>query len=145
VKKIKITVNDDSQGKTFTLFPTPEALFVWLTDPDCDEDIPGIEHVKISPGEFIEAEWCGCENIFVTTNEAVTLNMIRLARAHRSENSSGLLVDTFIGWTTKDIVPFKNYADEHVTIQRIDGPDDGLLMLDVLFGDEPISESKPEQ
>lgn len=143
MKKIKITVNVGSVGRQFLLFPSSEAAYVWLTTvddhPDVHEGMNDVEELNLMPGEFIEAEWMGCEYAH-EDGLSTRIDKVRLAKAHQPQNASGLLVSVHFGWIADCDMPFRDYVDDDITIRRlVEG--DHKIDLNALFkDDEPDDE-----
>lgn len=138
MKKIKVTVNDSSPGRQILLFPSAEAAYVWLTSvdekPDIHNDISGVERIDLVPGEFIEAEWMGCEYAHDRGFNA-RVDQVRLAKAHQPQNASGLLVSVHFGWTTECDLPFHDYDDDDIVVRRL-SPGEHRIDLSILFKDD---------
>ena len=115
MKKVKVTINDGSIGRTLPVFADPESAYVWLHEAVALTDIPSVDNVILLPGEFIEAEWHGCEFAYDGSSHS-RLDMCRLAKASPAENSSGLVVSIHYGWVAHCIIPFSTYKDEDITV-----------------------------
>ena len=137
MKKIKVTVNSGSVGRTLPVFASPEGAYVWLTethaDPTIIDRIPDVERVALLPGEFIEAEWRGCEYAYDGSTHT-RLDLVRFAKAHKPQNASGLLVSIHYGWVSDHILPFHTFKDEDITVQPL-VPEEQKVDLAVLFKD----------
>lgn len=144
MKKIKITVNPGSSGRQFLLFPSPEAAYVWLTSvddhPDIHEGMNNVEELNLLPGEFIEAEWMGCEYAH-EGSLSTRIDKVRLAKAHQPQNASGLLVSVHFGWITDCDMPFHDYVDDDITVRKL-VQDDQKIDLTVLFKDSDDPDDK---
>lgn len=137
MKKVKITVNEGSPGRTLPLFSGPEGAYVWLTeahdDPSIIDRIPDVEQVSLLPGEFIEAEWRGCEYAYEGQNH-VRIDLVRFAKAHQPQNAAGLLVSIHFGWTVDCVIPFHQYKDDDITVVPLP-VEEQKVDLAVLFKD----------
>lgn len=137
MKQVKVTVNEGSPGRTLYLFGSAEGAYVWLTqaydDPEIIEKIPDVERVVLLPGEFIEAEWRGCEFAYDGPDHT-RIDAVRLAKAHQPENASGLLVSIHFGWTVDCIIPFRQYRDDDIDVRPLP-PEERKVDLAVLFKD----------
>lgn len=137
MKKVKVTVNAGSPGRTLLLFPSPEGAYIWVTeahaDPEILERIPDVERVALLPGEFIEAEWRGCEYAYEGQGH-VRLDLTRFAKATKPANASGLLVSVHYGWVSEHILPFHAYKDDDIEVLPL-APEDQKFDLAVLFKD----------
>lgn len=137
MKKVKITVNDGSPGRTLFLFDNAEGAYIWATeayeDPSIVDRIPDVERVVLRPGEFIEAEWRGCEYAYDGPTPT-RVDLVRFAKAHHPENASGLLVSIHYGWVHDCIIPFRQYKDDDVSVAMLQ-PQDEEVDLPLLFKD----------
>lgn len=135
MKRIKVTINPGSPGRTFPLFSTIEAAYVWLSeahdDPTVLDRIDGVEKLPLFPNEFIEAEWVGCEYAYDEGGH-VRIDLVHVAKGQPTQNAAGALVSVHRGWVVDHILPFRNYKDEDISVQRL-GPDDKYLDLSQLF------------
>lgn len=139
VKKVGVSINEGSPGRVFFVFSDPESTYEWLTgghdNPSIIDKIPDVEHVTLLPGEFIEAEWRGCEIVYDNkTQTHMTLDLVRLVRASKPANASGLLVDIHLGWVGDHILPFRPHVDEDITVVALT-EETSRLNLDALFKD----------
>jgi hypothetical protein len=132
VKKVKITINEGSIGRTLPVFADQESAYVWLHEAVNLDEIDGVDQVALMPGEFIEAEWRGCEFVYDKSTQ-VRLDLCRFAKASKPENSSGLVVSIHYGWVADCIIPFHDYKDEDINVQVMLWP--GQLDLPTLFKD----------
>jgi len=137
MKKAKITVNEGSPGRVLPLFTDPETVYHWLTesqdDPTLIYDLPGVEHLTLSPGEFIEVEWMGCEYAFDSRTQLHTrIDLVRLGKAAIISSTGGTLASLHAGWTAPHVIPFKDYEDQHITVRELT-PENTKLDLAALF------------
>lgn len=146
MKKVRITLKPNSPGRTFHLFPSAEALYVWACGLEKGEtvQVDGIQEVVLEKGDFIEAELRGFDYAY---EEGVTpgtvpaslahkrLDLVRLGKAHETQNASGTEVSTYAGWVMGNMLPMKRYNDPHIDVAVVsDG--DSKLDLAALFNDE---------
>lgn len=115
MKKVRITVKKGSAGKKFPIFNSPEALYVWLNDPELQASTrldSSLGHmVSLRPEEVMEVEWIGCEFI-KECDEIIRFDEIRLAKTIKIPSlDSESIVIVQSGWTTKDIITFKTGGD----------------------------------
>lgn len=141
MKKVKITLRSGSPGKKFYLFPSSEALYMWLCTVERGEQIqiPDIEELFLEPGGFIEAELRGFEYAYEGAGKFRRLELIRLGKTQATSNASGILVSTHKGWVSGGLLPMKHYSDTDIDA-RVLGSHEPKLDLAALFGDEPVSE-----
>lgn len=137
MKKVKINLRQGSPGKKFYLFPTPEALYVWLCALERGEtvQVPDIQELLLEPEGFIEAELRGFEYSYEGGNKHRRLDLVRLGKAQKPKNSSGLLVTIHTGWVAGGLMPMQDYVDHDVESRLIDD-DQAFLDLPTLFGDD---------
>lgn len=129
MKDVRVTTATGSSGCSFMLFPTSLSLRVWFDKPalTASADI-----VILRPHEFIEAEWCGCEYVF-NGNDHNRMDFIRFAKAHRPENSAGLVASIYFGWLPRGVMPFNDYVDDEIVVKRLVG--NNRIDLRALFKD----------
>jgi len=122
------------------LFADPETLYVWLKSSSDHDDVPSTK-LELGPGEFIEAEWRGCEYVYEDNGNILKLNLIRLAKASPTQNASGVLANIAYGWVTDDIIPMIDYSDSDIVIRRLTSQGEMKLDLPAMFQDD---ETEPE-
>lgn len=152
MKKVSITLKNGSTGRKFFLFPSAEALYVWANALERGEQIviDGIQEIVLEPGGFIEAELRGFEYDYddqVADNGFKSLSLkhkrydlIRLGKAHQTQNASGLEASIHSGWVLGSMLPMRTYSDPHIDIKPLRA-EDAKLDLAALFNDDiPIDE-----
>lgn len=151
MKKIRITVKKGSQGKKFPIFNSPEALYVWLNDPEL-QTTPRLDPslgstVFLRPGEVMEVEWLGCE-FFQEDNKTFCINQIRLAKTMKIKALDvNKIVGVHSGWTTQDIIHFKSGDDQDTKRLKLTPKSKHKFDIEELFqarGFEKEEESKIE-
>lgn len=136
MKKFRIDIKESSPGRRFWLFASSRQLWAWIRscyeDPsEALEEVPdGAHEVVLKHGDFIEAEWWGCE-IMQEGRNWRHLNIIRCGQVQASDNSSGNVVTIHAGWVIDSILPMHDYEDENIIVCRVG--DDSELDLDDLF------------
>jgi hypothetical protein len=139
VKKAKITLKESSAGRKFFLFPSPEALYVWATALEKNEQvvIEGIDELVLEQGSFIEVELTGFEYVYDSDSSLKhkRLDRIRLGLAQQPKNAAGLQVSTHAGWVTGNLMPLKRYSDPDIDVTLIDQAE-AKLDLAALFNDD---------
>ena len=134
MKKIRIELKPHVESKIIMLYDSPEALYLNLEDPEEMGAIGSIP-VKINAGEFIEAEWRGCE--FVKDGDDwIRFDSIRMAKNTPTKNSSGSLVSIYYGWVNADILSFNDKEDADSYTLRLLSPADWKMDLGLLFMDD---------
>lgn|SRR5579871_3800217 len=146
MKKVRITLKPNSPGRTFHLFPSAEALYVWASGMERGEQVQvdGVQELVLEPGGFIEAELRGFDYAYdegvkpghVPTSVAgKRLELVRLGKAHETQNASGTEVSTHMGWVLGNMLPMKRYSDPHIEVVPINEAD-ARLDLNALFNDD---------
>ena len=141
MRKVKITLKPGSTGKKFYLFPTAEALYVWLCALEKGEQVqvPDIEELVLEPQGFIEVELRGFEYSYEDRQTYRRLDLVRLGKAQVPQNSSGLLVTIHTGWVSGGLMPMRLYSDSDIDVIPLDVAG-ARLNLPVLFKDESVEE-----
>jgi hypothetical protein len=136
MRKVKITLRPTSHGKKLYLFPTSEALYVWLCSMEQGEQsvIPELNEILLEPGDFIEAELRGFEYSYEDNQRHKRLDLIRLGLAQKSKNSAGLSVTVHTGWVSGGLLPMRRYVDNDIEVVPIDDAE-ARLDLPSLFKD----------
>lgn len=144
MKKVKITLTERAEVRTFPLFRDPDDACVWLWESNGDPKFPVVgynaEIVELLPGEFIEAEWYGCEYNYEGETH-YKINSVRLAKAREPRNAAGLLVRAYSGWTTDCVLPFGAYADDDIEVSPLTEEDQRVNMAS-LFKDDDQQEGE---
>lgn len=110
-------------GKKFPIFSSPEALYVWLNDPEL-KAAPRLDPtlgstVFLRPGETMEVEWMGCE-FFQEDGKIYQVDEIRLAKTMKVKALDlNKIVGVHSGWTTREIISFKSGCDDDVKRQKL--------------------------
>lgn len=151
MKKVRITVKKGSQGKKFPIFNSPEALYVWLNDPEL-QAAPRLDPtlgstIFLRPGEVMEIEWLGCE-FFQEGKKTFQVDQIRLAKTMRIKSLDvNKIVGVHSGWTTQDIIHFKSGDDQDTKRLKLTPKSKHKFDIEELFqarGFEKEEESKIE-
>jgi hypothetical protein len=140
MKKIRLELKPHVQSKTIILYDSPEALYLNLESFN-EVDSIGTIPVKINAGEFIEAEWRGCE--FVKDGDDwIRFDSIRMAKNTPTKNSSGSLVSIYFGWVNANILSFNDKEDADSYTIRLLSPADWKMDLALLFMDDKQDENE---
>ena len=142
MKMVKVTLKPGSPGKKIYLFPTPEALYVWLCAMEHGEQVqvPDIAELLLEPDGFIEAELRGFEYSYEDRG-CRRLNYVRLGLAQQPKNAAGLLVTTHTGWVSGGLLPMRGYDDTDIEVRPL-AEGESRLQLRVLFADEDEEEER---
>ena len=137
MKKVRITVKKGSAGKKIPIFNSPEALYVWLNDPELQSAArldPTLGYtVVLQPGEIMEVEWLGCE-FFQENKDSFCVDEIRLAKTMKIKGVKGdKLVGVHSGWTIKDIIQFKSGGDSDISRLRLTPKSKHKFNIEELF------------
>lgn len=123
MKKIRITVKKGSMGKKFPIFNSPEALYVWLNDPEL-QTVLKLDHslgstVFLRPGEIMEVEWLGCE-FFQEDGQTFCLNHVRLAKTMKIKGLDvNKIVGVHSGWVMNKILSFSSGDDADIKRSKL--------------------------
>lgn len=145
MKKVLITLRPGSTGHKFSLFPSPEAVYVWACALERNEQvvIEGIDEFVLEPNGFIEAELTGFEYIYDSERSLAhkRIDHVRVGLAQHPKNGAGLEVSTHAGWVTGTLLPLRTYSDPHIDVVPLAAKDE-RLDLPGIFGDElpPVSD-----
>lgn len=140
MKKVRITVSKGSKGKAFKVFNSPESLYVWLNDPELQEDdyldssLGNIVYLR--RGEIMEAEWCGCEFIYEEGRLNFRADYIRLGKLISSPTiftGGKNVVGIQDGWVLDDTIAFKSYSDGLTRTTKLTERSKHRFDLDELF------------
>jgi hypothetical protein len=144
MKMVKVTLKPESSGKKLYLFPTPEALYVWLCAMEHGEtvQVPDITELVLEPDGFAEVELRGFEYSY-EDGGCRRLDLIRLGLAQQPKNAAGVLVTTHSGWVSGGLLPLRPYEDADIEVRPLLEAD-SRLQLQVLFADEDNAEDEDE-
>jgi hypothetical protein len=146
MKKVKVTLKPSSPGKKLYLFPSSEALYVWLCAAERKEqvEVPGIEELVLEPGGFIEAELRGFDYAYEGGQRFRRLDYVRLGKATHPRNAAGFLVTVHQGWVSGGLLPMKDCSDIDMDVRLLSADDPGRLDLAALFKDPPPPPGPPD-
>ena len=147
MKKIRIVINKGASGKKFFIFNSPESLYVWINDPELreasriDPDLGSV--VTLKPGETMEIEWVGCEFIDDGDN-VIRIDQIRLAKTMKAKLlSSNKVIGIHAGWTTGDMISFKNGSDDIIKRTRLTNKSKHKFNIGEIFESRGLLEKDP--
>ena len=154
MKKVRITTTD-SKGKNFKIFNSPEAIYVWMNDPDLQDDdymdptVGNVVHLK--KGEVMEVEWCGCEFIYEKESLLFRADYIRLGKQISEPTiftEGKKIVGIQDGWVTSDIINFKSGTDKLMKTTKLTPRSKHKFDLEELFSAreayEEMEDEEPE-
>lgn len=135
MRKVKVTLRPGSGGKKLYLFPTPEALYVWMCSMEHGEHVhvQGLQELLLEPGGFIEAELRGFEYAFEDSNRHRRLDLVRLGLAQKAKNASGFTVTTHAGWVSGGLLPMRPYVDADIEVSHVTDDSQSLMDLESMF------------
>lgn len=152
MKKIRITVNKGSKGKSFPIFNSPESLYIWLNDPELQSmsklDPTLGTTIILRPGEVMEVEWMGCEFIPEDVNTTLRADEIRLAKTLKIPATHVKIKDIVgihSGWTNNEIFSFKNECGDDVKVIRFQTKTKHKFDIEKLFLSRGLSEDNEKQ
>ena len=144
MKKVRIIVKKGTEGKKFHIFNSPEALYIWLNDPELqiaqrlDSSLGST--IFLRPEEIMEIEWLGCE-FFQENKQALCFNHVRLAKTMKVRGLDiGKLVGIHSGWITEDIVSFKSGSDGIVKRTKLTNKSKHKFNIGEIFESRGLSE-----
>lgn len=137
MRKVKLALKEDTEGKKLWLFPTVEAIYLWAcaVDRGAPLEVPGIEELLLEQGGFIEAELRGFEYVY-DGPKSRRFDYVRLGKAQRVENASGLLVTIHAGWVCGSMLPMKSGSTVDLEVTTFADGDNGKIDLPALFKDD---------
>lgn len=152
MKKVRITTTRGSKGKNFKIFNSPESLYVWLNDPELQEDddldpsLGNVVHLK--RGEIMEVEWCGFEHVYEENRLQFRADYIRIGKlismpATFLDNKE--IVGIQDGWVTSDIISHKSKIDEFTRTTKLTPRSKHRFDLDELFAAREAYDSTYDQ
>ena len=140
MKKVRITVSRGSQGKAYRIFNSPESLYVWLNDPELQEEPdldPSLGNVVfLRQGEVMEVEWCGFENVYEDNRLQLRADYIRIGKLISSPTfftGGKEVVGIQDGWITEDIVACRTSKDSDTRTTKLTPRSRHKFDLDELF------------
>lgn len=148
MKKIRITVKKGSQGKKFPIFNSPEALYVWLNDPEL-QTTPRLDPslgstIFLRPGEIMEVEWLGCE-FFQEDNKTFCINQIRLAKTMKIKALDvNKIVGVHSGWVMNKILSFDSGNDEDIKRLKLTPKSKHKFNIEELFLARGLTEKEDD-
>lgn len=152
MKKVRITTTRGSKGKDFKIFNSPESLYVWLNDPDLQEEdyldptLGNIVHLK--RGEIMEVEWCGFEYVYEDGRLQFRADYVRIGKLISMPTAfldNKEIVGIQDGWVTSDIISHKNKIDESTRVTKLTNRSKHRFDLDELFAAREAYDSTYEQ
>ena len=154
MKKVRITTNKGVSEKHFTIFNSPESLYVWLHDPDLqgDDDVdPSLGNtVILLKGEVMEVEWCGCEHVYEEETLLFRADYIRIGKHVKSPSffaGGKKVVGIQDGWVLGGSISFNSRLDEKIKTTKLTTRSRHNFDLDELFesrGDYEVEEETSE-
>lgn len=148
MKKVRITVVKGSQGKKFPIFKSPEALYVWMHDPDLQSTVrldPTLgTSVFLRPGETMEIEWLGCE-FLKEDNRIIRFDQVRLAKSMKIKAlEANKVVGVHSGWTIEEIVSFKSGGDDDIKRVKLTTKSKHKFDIEELFAARGLSQKEDD-
>ena len=162
MKKCKITLAASAKQRLFYLAPDAETLYLFaiqmikskkksLSGSTILKSHPDIEIVSLSPDQWIEAEWNGCQNFHDEGYETIRINCVRLVKAGRLSltDEPDSMVSIHFGWMFNDHLRFVNHRRNGMRVKMLENKDkqfnfdelfpDNLTLEDMLRQDEILN------
>ena len=159
MKKCKITLAASAKQRLFYLAPDAEMLYLLATQTIKSKkkslngstilkSHPDIEIVSLSPDQWIEAEWNGCQNFHDEGYETIRVNCVRFVKVGRLSltDEPDSMVSIHFGWMFNDHLRFVNHRRNGMRVKMLENKDkqfnfdelfpDNLTLEDMLRGDE---------
>jgi len=126
MKKCKITIDNLAEKtKQFYLFPEPSILhtLVRKSTPKNLKNLlknhPLVEVVTLRKGQWIEAEWNGCENYY-ENNSCVATSFLRLVKAtYSAKRVDNALLSIHFGWILSDQIRMLDRVHEGIRTELL--------------------------
>lgn len=116
--RFRVTVRN-GKDVSIPVFKNAEALFVWLDD---QQELKDARLVTLSPADFIDVEWLGCE-VINWDKKYEYLDLVNISYARMPDNGSNHVVEHLHGWTTSALLP--RITTESLTIRALNN-DEGF-------------------
>ena len=145
MKKIRITIKKNSLGRKFQVFNSPEALYIWLHDPELQAmeklDSSLGSTIILRPSETMEVEWMGCEFIDDGDN-VIRVDQVRLAKTMKAKLlSSNNVIGIHTGWMTEDMISFKSGSDDIIKRTRLTNKSKHKFNISEIFASKGLLET----
>ena len=137
MKKIRITIKKNSLGRKFQVFNSPEALYIWLHDPELQAmeklDSSLGSTIILRPSETMEVEWIGCE-FYNEDNTVLRMDQIRLAKTMKTKVlDTNKIIGIHNGWIIEKIMSFKSNEDDDVKVSKLTNKSKHKFNIEELF------------
>jgi hypothetical protein len=134
MKKCKVTLALNAKPRSFCLAPDAETLYLLSTKTikSNDKNVklslqlhPDIEIVTLRYGEYIEAEWNGCQNFHDEGIETIRTSFVRLVRSSKSASETGPdSISVHFGWILSDHLRFTNHRRSGMRVKMLNEHDE---------------------
>jgi hypothetical protein len=149
MKKVRITTKKGSVGKKFPIFNSPEALYVWLNDPEL-QALPRLDPslgsmILLRPGETMEVEWLGCE-FYNEGDYVLRIDQVRLAKTMKIRAlDKNKILGVHSGWTIEQIISFKNGEDDDTKRSKLSSKSKHKFNIEELFVSRGLIEEQDNE
>lgn len=145
MKKCKVTLAPAAKQRFFYLSPDVETLYFLAARANkrslasALKTHPDIEIVSLKPGQWIEAEWNGCQNVH-DEGETLRLSFVRLIKAANfSPDEPGTLLSVHFGWMYTDHLRFTSHRKNGMKVKVL-VPEEEQFDFSELFQDNETIE-----
>lgn len=151
MKKCKITLAPKAKQRFFYLALDADVLY-FLSSGSSKRSIhtvlkscPDIEVISLNPGEWIEAEWNGCQNIY-EDNKPIRMNYVRMIKASKfsPKEESDSLVSLHFGWILGEQIKFIDHRKNGMKTTLLNENDEQFNFKE-LFQDNEMIEDLSEK
>lgn len=118
MKKVRIDLTTTETQRLY-LYDSVEALYDGLYSNISPEDDEYCYSIVLNTGEYIEAEWLGCEIDLEPDGSYKKYDYIRLAKALTPKNASGVVVSVYVGWSLSGNIPFLSSDQGNLRFTKI--------------------------
>lgn len=147
MKKCKITLAPKAKKRFFYLAPEAEMLYFLAITKNKKrvktllKSHPDIEAISLSPGQWIEVEWTGCQNINDGV-ETIRLNCVRIAKASKlsSKNDHDALISVHFGWMYGEDLRFINHRKSGMKVKMLDAIDEQFDFSELFHDNETLED-----
>lgn len=143
MKKLRIELLPTVLNKTYRFFDNTDALLDDLTygTPASNEYDEAFD-VTIRRGEWIEAEWIGCENFFDSDGSLYKMTFVRLCKLSKHDHDTEPTVEPFVGWILDEKMRFVDGIDESCTRTILPSSEWNRVDFAKIFADSERNESE---
>lgn len=146
MKKCKITLSDNIKSKSLCLFPDAETLYS-IVNAGSKRTLNGLlkshpesEIITLKRGQWLEAEWNGCQNFF-RGNYCTKISFVRIAKATSTKKKNeGSLISVHFGWILNDHLKFSDGINNDLKTKNLNDYDEQFNFSDLFQDNETIED-----